>query len=92
MRNWKLWGAIFVILLGVWFWQATSTTTKERAVFKKYPPMADLPLGLPHPPPPPAPKEPVDVWGWVVKGGAALTGIKTLLDIIDKFRRNNAKA
>lgn len=38
--------------------------------------------------PPPLPKAPpVDWWGWVVKFLAALTGLKTILEIIDKFRR-----
>jgi len=32
-------------------------------------------------------KEPFDIWGWVVKIGGALTGLKTILEIIDKFRR-----
>lgn len=33
-------------------------------------------------------KEPIDVWSWVVKIGGGLSGLKTLLDIIDKFRKN----
>jgi hypothetical protein len=48
----------------------------------------------PVPPPPPrvprapmtTPKEPVDVWDWVVKIGGGLTGLKTILEIIDKLK------
>ena len=32
-------------------------------------------------------KEPFDTWGWVMKICVALTGLKTILEIIDKFRR-----
>jgi len=42
------------------------------------------------PPPPPAPapvKESTDIMGWVLKAGAGLSGLKTLLDIVDKFRK-----
>lgn len=38
------------------------------------------------------PKEPVDVWGWIVKIGGALTGLKTLLDIIDKLKSKSPKS
>jgi len=38
------------------------------------------------------PKEPVDVWGWIVKIGGALSGLKTLLDIIDKLKSRIPKS
>jgi len=35
----------------------------------------------------PAATPPVDVWTWVLKIGAILSGIKTFWELIDKFRR-----
>ena len=43
------------------------------------------------PPPITTPEEPIDIWGWVVKMGGALAGLKTLLDIVDKFRSRKLK-
>jgi len=55
------------------------------------------PLSVPSAPTVPSapittPKEPVDVWGWIVKIGGALSGLKTLLDIIDKLKSRIPKS
>ena len=42
--------------------------------------------GLPPVPSAPA-KQPVDIWDWSIKIGGILTGLKTLLEIIDKLKK-----
>ena len=102
-KNYKLWGLVFVCFVGVWIWRATTVYQHKAApidteVIKKFP---EVKRGTPHPPPPPlgvpsapitSPKEPVDIWGWIVKIGGALSGLKTLLDIIDKLKSKAPKS
>jgi len=100
--NWRFWGLVFLFFVGVWFWRASTVSyykaTPLRAPMSA--PAPDIGERMPdrgtsHPPPPPpgrpsaqmtTPKEPTDVWGWAVKIGGALTGLKTLLDIVDKLK------
>jgi hypothetical protein len=82
-NNWKLWGIVFLAFLLIFVAQALNITSHKKA----FPPMADIPLGGPAWIPPPTPaKEAIDYWGFIVKGGVVLSGLKTLLDLIDKFR------
>jgi hypothetical protein len=37
--------------------------------------------------PAPIPKKSIDVWDWIIKGGGVLAGLKTLLELIEKFRK-----
>jgi hypothetical protein len=99
MRNYKIWGAVFLFFVLVWIGRTSLMTYRlsgERAKAKyelemriergaeqpdkgqkgQWPKMPTVPK-----------KEPVDVWGWVVKIGGGLAGLKTLLDIVDKLRR-----
>ena len=99
-KNYKLWGLVFICFVGVWIWRATAYQHKaapiDTEVIKKFP---EVKRGTPQPPPlgvPSAPitspKEPADVWGWIVKIGGALSGLKTLLDIIDKLKSKAPKS
>lgn len=98
-KNWKLWGLVFLFFVGVWFVQL-SAPSLYKAKSREVPEMAEeYPAPAPDggmekrsefpPPPPPASAIPVqtDVWGWVVKGGVVLSGLKTLLDIVDKLKK-----
>jgi len=98
-KNWWLWGIIFVCLLVVWLGRDSYLSYRlsvERAKskyeleIKKELSREDGKLKSIPPTIPPAPitipKQPVDVWGLAVKAGVALSGVKTLLDIIDKFK------
>lgn len=101
-KNWKLWGLVFLFFIGVWFWRLTSVNYYMAAPIETQPPAAPAPSEgemmkkSEEPPGPLAPgpsaaipvKEPTDVWGWVVKGGVVLSGLKTLLDIVDKLKKH----
>lgn len=92
MKNYKVWGTVFLFFVLVWIGRTSLMTYRlsvERAKAKY-----ELEMRIEQPDkgqkgqwPIVPEKEPVDVWGWVVKIGGGLAGLKTLLDIADKFRR-----
>jgi len=103
-KNYKIWGVAFLFFVVVWIGR-TSLISYRLSVEKaksKYEMEMRLERGaeqpdkgqkgrvMPKVPVIPA-KESFDVWGWIVKIGGALTGLKTLLEVIEKFRRKGRR-
>jgi hypothetical protein len=99
MRNYKIWGMVFLFFILIWIGRTSYMSYRlsvERAK-AKYELEMRMERGAEQPDKgqkgqwPKRPivpkKEPIDVWGWIVKIGGALAGLKTLLDIVDKLRR-----
>jgi hypothetical protein len=98
-KSYKIWGMVFVCFVLIWMGQTGMKTYRisvENAK-AKYELEMRIERGAEQPDkgqkgqwpkrPVVPKKEPFDVWGWVVKIGGGLTGLKTLLEIIDKFRK-----
>jgi hypothetical protein len=89
-RNYKLYGLLFLCFTTVAIFQTVSFTSKEAAkepiVLYELEKSED---GF-KPPPTTAPVPKTDPWIWIVRIGGMMTGVKTLLDIIDKLKKKAA--
>ena len=98
-KSYRIWGVVFLCFVVVWISRTSYMGYRlsvERAK-SKYEIEMKMERGAEQPDkgqkgqwpkmPVVPKKESVDVWGWVVKIGGALAGLKTLLEIIDKFRK-----
>ena len=97
-KNWILWTFIFVCLVVIWISRDSYLSyrlsverakskyeleiKKQQKIEERVPRMD----GKNKPTAIQPTKQPIDVWGWAVKAGVFLSGLKTLLDIIDKFK------
>lgn len=97
-KSYRVWGVVFLFFVLVWIGRTSLLDYRisvERAKAKYEIEMkierGALKKGYEkekwYIPPPPPKKPTVDWWGWVVKFLVALTGLKTILEIIDRFRR-----
>lgn len=82
-KNYKLYGLLFICFATVAVFQSIPSPKHEAALYQmeKSEPGEKQEL----PPPPPAPK--TDPWVWPVRIGGVMTGVKTLLDIVDKLKK-----
>ncbi len=85
MRNYKLWGILFLCFVTVAVFQSLTLSKQEDVVL--YHMEKSDPGTRPYIPPPPAAAPKTDPWVWLVRIGGVMTGCKTLLDIIDKLRK-----
>jgi hypothetical protein len=95
-KNWWLWLLIFICFVVVWMSRSAMIEyrlhTKNLEIEMKHAPAPDISgKSIPAPVPQPV-RESVDIWGWIIKGCAGLSGLKTLLDILDRFKSKRVKS
>lgn len=98
-KNWKLWSLILGCFIIIWISRDSYLTYNlkvehaksnyelqiKKELSREGGKLKSIPPTIP-PAPITIPKQPVDVWGLIVKAGIVLSGLKTLLDVADKFK------
>lgn len=83
-KNYKLYGFLFICFATVAVYQSMPAAKEEVALYE----MEKSEKGdFDIPAPAPAPKPKTDPWVWPVRIGGVMTGVKTMLDIVDKLKK-----
>lgn len=92
MRKVLFWGSVFICLLLVWMSRTSYIMYKVSVERAKSKYEVELRMKSEKPEmksekPVAPPKKSIDIFDWVLKAGGILAGLKTLLELVEKFRR-----
>jgi len=83
-KNYKLYGLLFICFTTIAVYQSMPAAKEDVALYE----MEKSDKGdFDVPTPAPVPERKIDPWVWPVRIGGVMTGVKTVLDIVDKLKK-----